>query len=162
MIDPYLFFDGGCEEALTFYREALHAEVSMLMHFRESPEADAHPPEQADKIMHAHFHVAGGSIMAPDRTEDGAKGFAGFALSLPAADPAGVRPYFDALAEGGTVQMPLQATLWSPALAWCVTVSGPLDGQRASGKLVSVLSFAGRAVRVPVAVARAPRRCCRG
>ncbi|MBY8965451.1 VOC family protein [Algiphilus sp. NNCM1] len=115
MIDPYLFFDGCCEEALAFYRDALNAEVSMLMRFRESPEADAFPPEQADKIMHAHFHVAGGSIMASDSAEDGTKGFAGFALSLPTADPAAARRTFDALAAGGTIQMPLQATFWSPA-----------------------------------------------
>jgi len=115
MIEPYLFFDGRCEEALAFYREALGAEISMLMRFSDSPNPDDIPPGQGDKIMHAHLHIAGGSVMASDGMGDEAKGFSGFALSLPAVDPEAARRYFDALAEGGEVQMPLQATFWSPA-----------------------------------------------
>ena len=48
-IEPYLFFDGRCEEAIDFYRKALGAEVEMMMRFKESPEPSHNPPGSGEK-----------------------------------------------------------------------------------------------------------------
>jgi PhnB protein len=116
-IQPYLFLDGRCEEALDFYRNAIGAEVTMLMRFSESPE----PPQQgcmsdvpADKVMHSEFRVGETVIMASDGMSQGRPEFKGFALALAAPDVAAADRLFAALAEGGAVQMPLAATFFSP------------------------------------------------
>jgi PhnB protein len=115
-ITPYLFFSGQCEEALEFYQHALGAKLGMLMRFSESPDP---PPEgmlQAgfeNKIMHADFTVGGTMIMASDGCDDKSK-FAGFRLAIQLPHEADVHRAFNALAEGGNVDMPLGQTFWSP------------------------------------------------
>ncbi|MEW4570293.1 VOC family protein [Tautonia sp. JC769] len=135
-ITPYLFFSGRCEEAIAFYREALGAEVEMLMRFDESPEPP--PPGMLQdgferKVMHASFRVFGAPIMASDGCDDGSA-FDGFRLSITLPTEDAARKAFDALADGGTVQMPLSATFWSPCygmvtdrfnVGWMVTVASP-------------------------------------
>ena len=135
-IPPYLFFGGRCEEALEFYRKALGAEVEMLMRFDESPEPP--PPGMVPagfekKIMHASFRVRGVPLMASDGC-DGKSKFDGFSLALTVPNEADARRAFDALADGGSVQMPLTKTFWSPCfgmltdrfgLGWMVTVPAP-------------------------------------
>lgn len=116
-IQPYLFFPGNCAEAIEFYRKALDADVEMLMRFRESPEPpppDMVPPDWGDKVMHASFRVGGAVVMASDGCGEDAPGFAGFRLSLSVPDAATADRFFAALAEGGSVQMPLDKTFWSP------------------------------------------------
>jgi|SRR3954447_11282479 len=115
-IQPYLFFDGSCEEALVFYRQALGAEQVMMMRWKDSPDPAACPrdPANADKIMHAQFRVGGTEVMASDGRCEGRPKFEGFALSLTAPDPAEAGRLFNVLAEGGQVQMPLAPTFFSP------------------------------------------------
>jgi PhnB protein len=134
-VQPYLFFEGRCEEALEFYRQALDAQVEMLMRFRDSPEAPppgAVAPGSEDKVMHASFRVGDTTLMASDGGCSGRSGFQGISLSLNLADVADAERRFAALAEGGEVQMPLGATFWSPAfgmvvdrfgVSWMVNVS---------------------------------------
>jgi PhnB protein len=115
-VQPYLFFDGSCEEALVFYRQALGAEEVMMMRWKDSPDPAACPqdPANADKIMHAHFRVGGSDVMASDGRCEGRPKFEGFALSLTAPDEAEAGRLFNVLAEGGQVQMPLAPTFFSP------------------------------------------------
>jgi PhnB protein len=133
-ITPYLFFGGRCEEALEFYSKALGAEVEMVMRFNESPEPT--PPGMLQpgfekKIMHASFHVRGVSLMASDGCGEKSN-FDGFRLALTVPKEADARTAFDALADGGSVQMPLTRTFWSPCygmvtdrfgLGWMVMVA---------------------------------------
>ncbi len=115
-IQPYLFFDGRCEEAIAFYRQALGAEVTMLMRFRESPApAGAVPPGAEDKVMHASLRIGTAMLMASDGRCLGKPAFQGFALSVDAPDVAGAEQMFAALADGGSVQMPLGKTFFSPS-----------------------------------------------
>src|ERR687892_1264889 len=110
LVQPYLFFDGRCEEAVEFYKSALGAEVAMLMRFKDSPEPPAPgmvPPGSGDKVMHTSFRIGDTTVMASDGRCQGQPSFAGFALSLTAPDDAGAERLFAALAEGGQVQMPL-------------------------------------------------------
>ncbi|HEX8874942.1 MAG TPA: VOC family protein [Nitrosospira sp.] len=116
-VQPYLFFDGRCEEAVEFYRGALGAEVTMLMRFKDSPEppqAGMAPHCAEDKIMHASFRVGDTTVMASDGRCQGQASFQGFSLSITAAGVAEAERLFAALADGGQVQMPLTKTFFSP------------------------------------------------
>jgi PhnB protein len=116
-VQPYLFFDGRCEEALGFYRKVLGAElVGQFMRFKDSPEPSASeniPQGSEDKIMHAEFRIGQTVIMASDGFCGGQPSFQGFALSLAVADESTVDRLFAELADGGQVQMPLAATFFA-------------------------------------------------
>jgi PhnB protein len=115
-ITPYLNFGGNCEEALEFYRKALGAEVEMLMRFDEmpgTPPPGTIPAGFEKKIMHASFRVFGVPLMASDGLGDTSK-FDGMRLALAVPEEADARRAFDALADGGSVEMPLTKTFWSP------------------------------------------------
>jgi PhnB protein len=117
LIQPYLFFDGRCEEAIEFYRSALGAEVVMLMRFKDSPEPPppgAVAPGSEDKIMHACLRVGESNIMASDGGCTGKTNIQGFSLSITVANETEAGRVFAALAEGGQVQMPLGKTFFSP------------------------------------------------
>ncbi len=112
-IQPYLFFDGLCDDALEFYRQALDAEVTMLMRYRESPDpATVHGLE--DKVMHASFRIGETIVNASDGHCEGKPSFQGFALTLSVGTEAEADRLFAALANGGQVQMPLTKTFFSP------------------------------------------------
>lgn len=115
-IEPYLFFNGRCEEAIDFYKKALGAEVEMMMRFKDSPEPSQPgmlPPGSENKIMHAKLNVGNAAIMASDGRCTGKTDFQGFALSIEAASTAEAEKKFKALAEGGQVHMPLAKTFWA-------------------------------------------------
>ncbi len=118
-LEPYLFFNGRCEEAIDFYKKALGAEVTMLMRMNEAPEP---PPPGAipagfdNKIMHASLRIGEMNLMVSDGNSNMAPSFKGFCLSLGMADAAEAeRTYAALLAGGGKVTMPLGKTFWSPA-----------------------------------------------
>jgi PhnB protein len=131
---PYLFFDGRCEEALKFYKEALGAEVLMLMRFKDGPESQQPgrlPPGSGDKVMHAHVRIGSAEFMASDGLCGGQPSFKGFSLSLTQADATKAGQAFKALSNGGRVDMPLGKTFWSPCfgmvadrfgMQWMITV----------------------------------------
>ena len=113
-VQPYLFFDGRCEEALDFYRRKLGAEVSMLMRFKESPDQSMCPAAGGEKVMHTCFRIGDTAVMASDGRCEGKPSFQGFALSLTARDAGEAERMFGALSDGGQVQMPLAQTFFSP------------------------------------------------
>ncbi len=113
-VQPYLFFDGRCEEALEFYKKAIGAEIGMLMRVKDAPDqGGAHAP--ADKIMHASFFVGNTLIMASDGFAKGQPKFEGFCLSISAKDEADTERMFSALGAGGEVTQPIIKTFFSPA-----------------------------------------------
>ena len=117
-VQPYLFFDGRCQEAIEFYKRAVGAEVQMLMRFKESP--DAPPPGTVapgseDKVMHASVKIGDSVVMASDGECGGKPTFQGFSLSLTLGSEAEAERAFAALAEGGEVRMPLSKTFFSPS-----------------------------------------------
>jgi PhnB protein len=116
LVQPYLFFEGSCEEAIEFYRKALGAEVTMLMRFKDSPDTSMCPPGPGagDKVMHASFRIGETMVMASDGRCQGKPSFQGFALSLTVPNEAEADRKFAALADGGQVQMPLSKTFFSP------------------------------------------------
>jgi PhnB protein len=115
-VQPYLFFDGRCEEAIEFYRRALGAQVDMMMRFKDCPEPAQPgmvPPGAENKVMHAAIRVGDATVLASDGRCQGAPSFQGFSLSLTAADDAEAQQRFTALADGGQVQMPLTKTFFA-------------------------------------------------
>lgn len=117
LVQAYLFFGGRCEEALEFYRKALGAEVDMLMRYKDAPEQP--PPGMLaegfqNKVMHASFRVGATTLMASDGCGPEDCKFGGFSLSITARTEAEADQKFAALAEGGTVTMPLGPTFWAP------------------------------------------------
>ena len=135
-IQPYLFFEGRCEEALDFYRSVLGAEITLLMRYKESPEPPPPgclAPGNEEKVMHASVRIGETTIMASDGLCQGKPNFQGFSLSLAVASEAEVDRVFNALAQGGEVRMPVAKTFWSPrfgmvadrfGVGWMVSV-GP-------------------------------------
>ncbi len=135
MVQPYLFFDGRCEEALEFYRKTLGAQVEALSRFKDSPDPTmCMPGIDHNKVMHASFRIGDNTIMASDGRCTGQPSFQGFALSLTIGDEAEADRLFGALADGGQVQMPLTKTFFSPrfgmvadrfGMSWMIHVAPP-------------------------------------
>jgi PhnB protein len=115
-VQPYLTFNGRCEEALDFYRKAVDAEVTALMRFKEAPEPHPPgmiPPGYENKVMHSSFRIGDTTVMATDGGCGDGSGFQGFSLTLSVADEAEAKRRFAALSEGGQVQMPLAKTFFA-------------------------------------------------
>jgi PhnB protein len=128
-VQPYLFFDGRCEEAIEFYHDMLGAEVTMLMRNNESPEppkGGSLPPGSGEKVMHAQFRIGDTMILASDGRCSGKPVFQGFALSLTVPNDAEAQKKFAALSEGGKVQMLLGKTFFSSSFGMVVDRFGVL------------------------------------
>ena len=113
-VQPYLFFDGRCEEALEFYKKALGAKVDMLMRFRDAPDQSMMTPGNADKVMHSSIHIGDTAVLMSDGRCTGKANFHGIALAISVKSEADAEKTFAALADGGQVQMPLGKTFFSP------------------------------------------------
>jgi len=113
-VQPYLFFDGRCEEAVEFYGKALGAEAKILR-YKDNPEPQPGmvPPGSENKVMHAHLRIGDTSIMASDGRCQGRPSFQGFSLTLTVPNDAEAERLFGVLAEGGQTQMPLTKTFFS-------------------------------------------------
>ena len=128
-VQPYLFFDGRCEEAIDFYRKAIGAEVGMLMRWKDNPDGcpeGAIPPGNENKVMHAALRVGEATVLASDGRCAGNPTFQGFGLSLDAASDAEAKRLFAALAEGGQVQMPLDKTFFASSFGMVADKFGVL------------------------------------
>jgi PhnB protein len=134
LVQPYLFFDGRCEEALEFYRNVVGAQVDLMMRFKDSPEPlppGFIPPGYESKVMHSTFRIGQSILMASDEPQEKGASFSAFSLSLTVPTEAEANRAFAALADGGQVRMPLTRTFWSPrfgmltdrfGLRWMVNV----------------------------------------
>jgi PhnB protein len=135
-IEPYLFFNGRCEEAIGFYTTAAGARLEMKMRYRESPDPVPEgrlPAGWDDKILHASLTLGGARLMMSDGDPGAPPEFSGFGLSLTLPDEDAVRRLFAVLEQGGKVIMPVGRTFWSPCFGmvtdrfgvlWMVTVPG--------------------------------------
>jgi PhnB protein len=113
-VQPYLFFDGRCEEAIDFYKTALGAKVDAMMRWKECPDPNACKAGTEDKIMHAAFKIGDTQVLGSDGRCEGKPSFQGFSLTINAKDEAEADRLFGALSEGGHVQMPMTKTFFSP------------------------------------------------
>jgi len=115
-IQPYLFFNGQCDEAIDFYGRALNAKVTELMRFKESKEtmeSGMVPADAGDKVMHASLKIGEQEIMISDGQCGGTANFQGMSLTITVADDAEAEKTFAAIGDGGHVQMPMGKTFWA-------------------------------------------------
>lgn len=112
-LNPYLNFNGQCEAAFRFYEKCLGGKIEMMMRFADSPMADQVPAERRNQIVHVRMTAAGKVLMGSDAPPENFEKPQGFSVSLSVNDPAEAERIFKALAEKGTVRMPLQQTFWA-------------------------------------------------
>jgi PhnB protein len=112
-VQTYLMMDGRADEAIEFYKKTLNANVTMLMRGKDAPDG-ACAPGSENSVLHAHLIVGETNIMMSDGYNKGAPKFEGFALSIATKTEAEADKLFNALAEGGKVNMPLAKTFFSP------------------------------------------------
>lgn len=136
-VEPYLSFEGRCDEALAFYRKAVSAEVTMLMRFKEAPDQSMMSPGSGDKVMHAAVKIGNSVVMASDGMNTGKADFHGIALTITADNDADAKRVFGALSEGGQVNMPLTKTFFASSfgmladkfgVGWMVITPAPMPG----------------------------------
>jgi PhnB protein len=136
-VQPYVCFEGRCEEAIRYYQKVLGAELQFQMRFKEMPgPKDACPvtPGTEDKIMHASLRIGESTVLVSDGRVTGKPDFQGVLLAIQLKDPAHADRVFAGLADGGQVTMPLTETFWSPrfgmvadkfGVSWMVNVAAP-------------------------------------
>ena len=155
LVQPYLFFDGRCEEAIEFYRSALGAEVTALLRFKDSPDPGMCVPGAGEKVMHASFRIGETTVMASDGRCQGQPSFQGFSLSLTVPNEAEAERLFAALADGGQIQMPLAKT-FSSLVSFSFLTLGSVAVSVASGlaALVATETLAVISSATPMLVSR--------
>jgi PhnB protein len=138
-LEPYLSFEGRCDEALAFYRRHLGAEVEGLMRYKDAPGGEPCPGATPENVMHARIRIGEGHFMASDGNNNGSPRFSGFSLTLAVKDDAEAKRKFDALSEEGQVVQPLIATFFASSfgmvvdrfgLSWMVTALLPAPAER--------------------------------
>ncbi|MFZ6646812.1 VOC family protein [Undibacterium sp. TJN25] len=112
-LNPYLNFNGRCEEAFTFYEQRLGAKIEAVFKFRGAPMEAQCPPDWLDKVMHASISIDGKIVMGSDGIKGAPEEPRGFSLSLGAKDAAEAERLFSALSVNAIVKMPLQQTFWA-------------------------------------------------
>ena len=115
-VEPYLNFDGRCDEAIEFYKKALGAEVTMLMRFKDSPvppPPGMSVPGSENKVMHSSLRIGDSTVMASDGRCQGHGKFDGTSLTISVATDADAERIFGALSDGGKICMPLAKTFYS-------------------------------------------------
>ena len=138
-VNPYLFFNGNCEEALKFYQKVLGAKIEAMMPYGDGPPTCRSRPDWKTKIMHARITIDGEVLMASDAHARPLPEPQGFSVSLQVEDPADAERRFKALAEGGTRAHAVRQDFLLQGF-WHVRrpVRHSLDGQLPEGRYVSV------------------------
>lgn len=112
-LNPYLNFNGQCEEAFKTYEKCLNGKIEFIMTHEQSPMADKIPPEWKKKIMHATLRFGEQVIMGADAPPQYYQQPQGFSVSISLNDPAEAERIFKELSAGGSVRMPLEKTFWA-------------------------------------------------
>lgn len=115
-VEPYLYFNGRCEEAIEFYRRAIDAEIIVLSRYANNPDS-GEPPGTENRVMHCNLRIGDTNVLASDGQASEGPHFQGFSLSLTVSDDAEVERLFEALSDGGNVQVPLMSTPFASRFA---------------------------------------------
>ena len=112
-VDPYLHFDGRCEDAIHFYRDALGAEVTTLVRLSDDPSARAGDAASGNAVLHVSLRIGAAMLSGTDAPCRGGSGWLGHSVMLPVASDAEAERLFTLLADGGQVTMPLTSTFFA-------------------------------------------------
>lgn len=133
-LNPYLHFNGQCEEAFNFYQRSLGGKIEAMLSHQGTPAESCVPAEFCNKIMHARLILGDQVLMGCDATPDRYQKPQGFSANIQVANPAEAERIFGELAQDGTVQMPIQETFWATrfgmvvdrfGIPWMVNCSKP-------------------------------------
>ena len=136
---PNLSFDGQCEAAFQLYEKCLRGRITFMTTYENSPMASVLSPAWRKKIFHATFTLGDFLLSGGDPLPGQYQKPQGFALQLNLSDPGEAERIFNALAESGTIQMPLQETSWalrfgvlvdSFGIPWLVNCDQPTSPDR--------------------------------
>lgn len=134
-MNVHLNFNGNCKDAFALYQKVFKTSTPFAMTYGEAPQGMPVPPNWNDKVMHTSIALGDGRLMGCDAPPDRSKPMAGFQVSVESTDQAEVKRIFEGLAEGGSIQMPIEKTFWSPlfgmctdkfGVAWMVSVPGQM------------------------------------
>ena len=110
-LNPYLAFNGNCEDAINFYKDALDGEILMMMRYSESPpEAFSVSEAMKNLVMHCTLQFNGLTILASDNMNSTHGN--NFSLSIMADDEEQAVAMFNSLSENGQVIMPYNEVFW--------------------------------------------------
>ena len=123
-LNPYLVFNGNCEAAFKFYEKVLGGKIEAMLPHEGTPAAEQVPPEWRNKIMHARLSVGDKVLMGSDAPPDHYEAMKGFSVTLGIDRPADAERIFHALAEKGTVRLPIQKTFWAARFGMLVDQLG--------------------------------------
>jgi len=123
-LNPYLAFNGQCEEAFTFYARVLGAKIEMMLNHADSPMAAQTPPEWQKKIMHARLKRDGQTLMGSDAPPGRYEKPSGFFVSVGVKTPEEADRIFGELSKDGAVHMPIQETFWAKRFGMLVDKYG--------------------------------------
>lgn len=123
-LNPYLNFNGNCEAAFKFYEQCLGGKNLEMMTYGGSPMANDTPPEWHSKVMHAQITIDGQALMGSDAPPDLFEKQQGMSVLLSIDAPTEAERVFNALAENGTVTMPIQETFWAKRFGMLVDQFG--------------------------------------
>lgn len=137
-LNPYLSFDGQCEAAFKYYEQCLGGKIEAMLTYEGSPMADEVPADWGNKVMHAEFKLGDRVLMGADCPPGQYEAAKGTSLMIGNTDPAEAERAFNALAEKGTVKMPIQETFWAAKFGMLVDQFGipwmvNCEGEKASG-----------------------------
>ncbi|HET8745624.1 MAG TPA: VOC family protein [Ramlibacter sp.] len=125
VLDSYLFFNGNCAQAMPFYERTLGGKLEHTMTYGQSPEPNQCPAGAEGLVMHSSLKLGDRTLMASDVPPSmGPKPMGGFSLSLFYDSPEEARRIFEALAQGGTIQMPMTKTFWAEVFGMLVDQFG--------------------------------------
>jgi PhnB protein len=113
LLNPYIHFNGQCEEAFKFYAKVLGGEIKMMLPYRGNPAGEQTPPEMLDKIMHARLVVGDKVLMASDAPPDRYQSPQGFSVTVGVDTPTEAERIYNAFADGGMVFMALGPTFFA-------------------------------------------------
>jgi PhnB protein len=123
-MNVHLNFQGNCAEAFDFYSKVFRAKNAFAMKYGDAPQGMPVPPDWKDKIMHTSIPLGDGRLMGCDAPPDRSTPIGGFQISVESKDEAEVKRIYEALKEGGSVQMPMAQTFWSPMFGMCTDKFG--------------------------------------
>jgi PhnB protein len=120
-VEPYLMMSGRADDAIAFYQTAIDAKTVMVLRFDDSPEPHQMPlpPNWGQKVMHCGLMVGSTLVMLSDGMSTEPVNYNGVTLSITADSEAQAKKMFDALAQGGSIFMPMGKTFWSPCFGMC-------------------------------------------
>jgi PhnB protein len=123
-MNVHLNFQGNCAEAFEFYKKVFAANNAFSMKYSDAPEGMPVQLDWKDKIMHTSIPMGDGLLMGCDAPPERSTPMGGFQVSVESKDEAEVKRIYESLKEGGSVQMPMTPTFWSPMFGMCTDKFG--------------------------------------